>query len=67
MFFSKKEARILVVDDDRTLTDNLVEYLSKLRYRTHMRYMSKIELTLTLCRLQLYTLYNPVFCLDNGE
>ena len=32
-----------------------------------MRYMSKSEQILTLCRLQQYTTYNPVFCLDNGE
>jgi len=29
--------------------------------------MSKSKEKLTRCRLQLYTIYNPVFCLDNGE
>ena len=33
MLFNKKDARILVVDDDRELADNLVEYLSKLGYQ----------------------------------
>jgi hypothetical protein len=32
-----------------------------------MKYMSKSKEKLTRCRLQLYTIYNPVFCLDNGE
>jgi hypothetical protein len=29
--------------------------------------MSKNDYLLTLCRLQTCTLYNPIFCLDNGE
>ena len=32
MYIVKKKARILVVDDDKQLADNLVEYLSKLGY-----------------------------------
>ena len=32
MHIVKKKARILVVDDDKQLADNLVEYLSKLGY-----------------------------------
>ena len=35
---NKKEARILVVDDDKALADNLVEYLSKLGYQTIAAY-----------------------------
>ena len=38
MFFNKKRARILVVDDDKVLADNLVEYLSKLGYQTSPAY-----------------------------
>ena len=38
MFFNKKEARILVVDDDKALADNLVEYLSKLGYQASPAY-----------------------------
>ncbi len=38
MLFNKKEARILVVDDDRQLADNLVEYLSKLGYQAAPAY-----------------------------
>lgn len=38
MFMNKKEANILVVDDDRQLADNLVEYLSKLGYQTIAAY-----------------------------
>jgi DNA-binding NtrC family response regulator len=36
--FGEKEARILVVDDDRQLADNLVEYLSKLGYQASPAY-----------------------------
>ena len=38
MLSNKKEARILVVDDDKALADNLVEYLSKLGYQTIAAY-----------------------------
>jgi len=38
MLFDKKEARILVVDDDKVLADNLVEYLSKLGYQASPAY-----------------------------
>jgi len=38
MLFDKKGARILVVDDDKVLADNLVEYLSKLGYQTSPAY-----------------------------
>jgi len=38
MLFNKKEARILVVDDDKELADNLVEYLSKLGYQAAPAY-----------------------------
>ncbi len=41
MLFNKKEARILVVDDDKVLADNLVEYLSKLGYQTSPAYGGK--------------------------
>ena len=41
MLFNKKEARILVVDDDKTLADNLVEYLSKLGYQASPAYGGK--------------------------
>lgn len=34
----KREPRILVVDDDRGLTDNLVEFLSKLGYQAFPAY-----------------------------
>jgi len=36
--FGEKEARILVVDDDKQLADNLVEYLSKLGYQAAPAY-----------------------------
>ena len=36
--FGEKEANILVVDDDKVLADNLVEYLSKLGYQTSPAY-----------------------------
>jgi len=45
MFFNKKEARILVVDDDKALADNLVEYLSKLRYQASPAYGGREGLT----------------------
>ena len=38
MLFNKKEAKILVVDDDKTLADNLVEYLSELGYQASPAY-----------------------------
>jgi len=38
VLFGKKGARILVVDDDRQLVDNLVEYLSKLGYQASPAY-----------------------------
>ncbi len=38
MLFGKKGAKILVVDDDRQLVDNLVEYLSKLGYQASPAY-----------------------------
>jgi len=45
MFFNKKEARILVVDDDKVLADNLVEYLSKLGYQASPAYGGREGLT----------------------
>ena len=45
MFFNKKEARILVVDDDKVLADNFVQYLSKLGYRSSPAYSGKEGLT----------------------
>jgi DNA-binding NtrC family response regulator len=41
----KRESRILVVDDDRTLTDNLVEFLNKLGYGTFPAYNGREGLT----------------------
>ncbi len=41
----KKEARILVVDDDKALADNLVEYLSKLGYQASPTYGGREALT----------------------
>ncbi len=38
MLFNKKQARILVVDDDKQLADNLVEYMSKLGYQASPAY-----------------------------
>ncbi len=38
MALDKKDAKILVVDDDRHLADNLVEYLSKLGYQAVAAY-----------------------------
>jgi DNA-binding NtrC family response regulator len=38
MLIEKKDARILVVDDDRHLADNLVEYLMKLGYQAVAAY-----------------------------
>ena len=46
MLFNKKEARILVVDDDRQLADNLVEYLSKLGYQAAPAYGGREALTM---------------------
>ena len=34
----KKDANILVVDDDKELADNLVEYLTKLGFRAKAAY-----------------------------
>ena len=45
MLFNKKEARILVVDDDKVLADNLVEYLSKLGYQASPAYGGREGLT----------------------
>jgi len=45
MLFSKKEARILVVDDDKALADNLVEYLSRLGYQASPAYGGREALT----------------------
>ena len=45
MLFNKKEARILVVDDDKALADNLVEYLSKLGYQATAAYGGREALT----------------------
>lgn len=45
MFLPKKEARILVVDDDKALADNLVEYLSKIGYQASPAYSSKEALS----------------------
>jgi DNA-binding NtrC family response regulator len=38
MALDKKEAKILVVDDDRALADNLVEYLGRLGYQAVAAY-----------------------------
>ena len=38
MAMNKKHAKILVVDDDRNLADNLVEYLTKLGYQATATY-----------------------------
>jgi len=38
MALNKKEAKILVVDDDKHLADNLVEYLMKLGYKAVATY-----------------------------
>jgi len=38
VLFNKKEANILVVDDDKVLADNLVEYLSKFGYSATAAY-----------------------------
>ena len=45
MLFGKKEANILVVDDDKELADNFVEYLTKLGYRSSPAYSGKEGLT----------------------
>jgi len=36
--FGEKEAKILVVDDDKALTDDLDEYLTKLGYQAASAY-----------------------------
>ena len=41
----KKDANILVVDDDKVLADNLVEYLSKLGYQASPAYGGREGLT----------------------
>jgi DNA-binding NtrC family response regulator len=41
VLFSKKEARILVVDDDKALADTLVEYLLKMGYQAAPAYGGK--------------------------
>jgi len=38
VLFGEKEAKILVVDDDKLLADNLVDYLSKLGYQASPAY-----------------------------
>lgn len=38
ILFNKKEANILVVDDDKELADNFVQYLSKLGYQASPAY-----------------------------
>jgi DNA-binding NtrC family response regulator len=45
VLFGKKEAKILVVDDDKQLADNLVEYLSKLGYQAAAAYGGREALT----------------------
>jgi len=45
VLFNKKEAKILVVDDDQALADNLVEYLSKLGYQAAAAYGGREALT----------------------
>jgi len=42
----KKDANILVVDDDKVLADNLVEYLSKLGYQASQAYGGREALTM---------------------
>ena len=41
MAFDKRDARILVVDDDKELADILVEYLSNLGYLTKAAYSGR--------------------------
>jgi len=41
VFFDIKDANILVVDDDKMLADNLVEYLTKLDYHAEAAYGSR--------------------------
>ncbi len=41
MLFNKKEARILVVDDDKSPADDLVEYLTKSGYQASAAYGGK--------------------------
>lgn len=45
MGFFKKEPKILVIDDDKDLTDNLVEYLTKLDYQAFPAYGGREGLT----------------------
>ena len=45
MLFGKKEARILVVDDDKVLADLLVEHLSKLGFQASPAYGGREALT----------------------
>ena len=44
-FMSKEEPRILVVDDDKELADNLVEYLNELGYQASPAYGGREGLT----------------------
>ena len=47
MIFSKKyDANILIVEDDKVLADNLVEYLSKLGYQASPAYGGREGLTM---------------------
>jgi DNA-binding NtrC family response regulator len=46
VLFNKKDAKILVVDDDKALADNLVEYLSKLGYQAAPAYGGREALTM---------------------
>ena len=45
MLFNKKEAKILVVDDDKQLADNMVEYLTKFGYQAAAAYGGREALT----------------------
>jgi len=45
VIFYKKDAKILVVDDDKALADSLVEYLSKLGFQASPAYGGREALT----------------------
>ncbi|MEE8300253.1 MAG: response regulator [Desulfatiglandales bacterium] len=45
VLFNKKRAKILVVDDDKKLVDNMVEYLTKFGYQTAAAYGGREALT----------------------
>ena len=45
MLFNKKRAKILVVDDDKQLADNMVEYLTKFGYQAAAAYGGREALT----------------------